>query len=421
MNDKKYEVRDIGQLNPSDFADSMGVYDHIKDDAEDSSPVEDDENSQEIEEDESDVAEDTEDEDDDDLEEDDGSDDEDEDEELEEDGDDDEEEEDEDDAEEVVEKTKKDLVAVTKSGKKIVVPKDATVKHKVDGQVVELKVQDLLNDYAGTQTISRRMNEVAQKTKEAEIVKAKAESIQQEYQSFFNEISELTKAGKFDVAVEAIAYANNEDPTVFMKKLIDSANNWASTWGSMSDVEKARWEQEQQSRYFAKKTKAEQDKLERVQLEQQANKYISSVVSGLGIAEEQFFGKVSELAKNEKFSQLDIKGRVDYTVGMILGEKHVSNIEAVSRSFGTRVTPKIKALVAQHTTYQDSQDDIRKIISALLKDEKGKVAKTLSKKVRKGGNTPRAAVQKDKEGSRADQKQEKKVFGSFQDLMDSSY
>jgi hypothetical protein len=433
MAEKTYEVEQLGQISVSAFADATGAYDHIKPDEGEGDESEADgapqygsdldsvRNSPE------DVGEEEGDEDDgegDEEEEDDGEEeadgDEGEDDEVDEDEEEEEEEEEESEVDEEAAKLpqKKKLVATTKSGKKIVVPKDALVKHRVDGQEVDLTVQDLLNDYAGRSVINKRINEADVVTKQAEAKLNAAEQITKDYQDTFQKIMACMAQGKPDAAIDILATLTGEDPVPYFEKLIEKSLEYADAWGSMDDSEKRAWKADQRARYLEQKAAAEALKYQRVQTQQQVDSYVNDALNRTGIAPQAFYNKVNELAKDGKLVQPSPQERANVVIGHLLADKHIEQVEAVARSFGKRVTPKMKQLVAQHTTPQDGQDSIREIFRSLLKEQKETVAKTLSGKVR--ANT---SMKTKKKESRAGQnkKEEAGSYSSYLDLMDNSY
>lgn len=420
---KTYKVEQIGQMSVSNFADALGVYDHIKEGGEDDGQDESDNASTETDPPEDDMDEDSEDE---------GSDDSDEgDEEAEEDEDEDDdgetedsdgEEEDEDVEEEVKDEpeavqNKVKLVAKTKDGKKIVVPRDATVRHKVDGEYKDIPVQELLNDYAGKSAISKRMGEAEEVKREAEFVRGTAQKIVQDYQQTFEAVQGLVAEGKLDSAIDVIARLSGQDPVPYFEKLLEKSMEYAETWGSLDENGKRAWKADQRSRYLERKAQEQAGQIEREGTKRSLDGYILETTKRAGISDAAFYNRVNALAKEGKLVQSDPRERVNYVIGTMLSEKHAYNIEAVSRSFGGRVTPKMKELITRHTSVTDTQDDLRQVIKALLKEEKGKVAKTLSRKVRANNLTPSSK----KKASRANQDTTKKVFGSYQDLINGSY
>lgn len=432
MSDKVFEVEQVGQINVSSFADAMGSYDHIKPDggegneeeAGDGSEPGSDLDSVRVPPKDVDEEEDGEDDGGDDEEEEDDSSDESEDEDEEDDDSDDEEddEEVEDESEEDEEAAKlpqkKKLVAITKSGKKIVVPKDAEVTHRVDGQEVKLTVQDLLNDYAGRSVINKRINEADNKTRQADAKMHVAEQITQDYQATFQKVMGCMAEGKPDAAIDILATLTGQDPVPYFEKLIEKSLEYAEAWGSMDESEKRAWKADQRARHAEQKATMETQKYQRIQTEQEVDKYVNDALGVTGLSPAAFYNKVNELAKEGKLVQPSPKERANVVIGQLLADKHIENVEAVARSFGKRVTPKMKNLVAQHTSPQDGQDAIRDIFRSLLKEQKEKVAKTLSGKVR--ANTSMKAKKKE---SRAGQNKEEpaKSYSSYLDLIDNSY
>ena len=334
------------------------------------------------------------------------------------DSDDDEEGEDEDEEEAKQDKTK--LVARTKDGKKIVVPKDATVTHKVDGEEVQLKVQDLLNDYSGRSVIERRLKEVDFAKQEAEHVKVRAETVLKDYEETFNQMAAMTMQGKPEAVFDMIANITGQNPVDFVKQLLGKAQEWGTLLSQMTEEQKAAYFTQQELRWLEVKKQREQQEMSRLSTQRQIDGYVSSKAKELGFIEAEFYAKVNELAKDGKLIQSNIQERADFVIGELLNNRHTERVEKIVRSFGKRVTPQLKQVILENTTTKDSDEDIRYALKELLKEEKTKTAKTLSKKVRSNNKALGANV-KGSEKQKAKSALEGKTFTGFQDIIDSSY
>ena len=128
---------------------------------------------------------------------------------------------------------KASIAAKLSDGKELVIPKDAIVPIKVDGEVVEVAVQDLVNNYSGEKSFHNRFSKV-------ESIKTQLEKSQREFNekveadvAFEKEILTACNENKPQDAIMLLAERSGKSPAEMMKTFM---KNLAASFQQFKDM-----------------------------------------------------------------------------------------------------------------------------------------------------------------------------------------
>ena len=188
-------------------------------------------------------------------------------------------------------------------------PKDAKVKVKVDGQDVEVPLQELMNDYAGKQAISKRFTELDKEKKsfqkEKEQVLADGHRMQQE-------IAELKGGFESSIAEYQKNGFTTKNPLVLVDQLLDKLGIDTYTYNravfehnlpeyaqffEMDDVQRDAYFAKKENEFLRKKDQTFAERTKQTQAEQARQREEFNLIKQSGLSVDDFNAHFEELAE----------------------------------------------------------------------------------------------------------------------------
>lgn len=174
---------------------------------------------------------------------------------------------------------------------------NATIRHKVDGKMEDIPVQELLSNYNGKVAYDRRFGELGEKNKEVEAKSRQVEEAKGLLKQKIEPILEVIKDETRDPyeAVMHIVDMVGGDPYNIFRRSLESRLGELENLLDMSEVERKAYFLEKQNEFLLQSAKKRNESYES---EQKLNQYVAQVDQirqSFGVSEEQFVEALDEL------------------------------------------------------------------------------------------------------------------------------
>lgn len=235
------------------------------------------------------------------------------------------------------------------------IPSNALIPHKVDGEPVEIPLQELLNNYSGKQAWDKRFSELDVERKEYQ----KERDLVERY---VNDFAKLAAGDDKMAAMEYLAEFAGVNPVEFRRQLREQVLEKYGTYSQMSEIERKALDQEEELSYHRKLQESENSKAEEQKAVQELQNRLDAIQETHNISEDELKAAYDELS-----------GDYDGEITPEVLEKYVVNRNAwfSAKSAVSEVAPE---LIEQEGFVEDiadivlsnpdlDADDIAEIIS----------------------------------------------------------
>lgn len=141
------------------------------------------------------------------------------------------------------------------------IPAEAKLKHKVDGEEVEVTVQELLNNYSGKQAWDKKFSEL---DKERQVYKKDLEFVD----SYISKFSQKSKENPVE-ALEFLAQSVGLDPFEYKKNLRNQLISHYKDYLEMTDQERFQYEQREELDYLKRQRETERQRIHEEQAQRE--------------------------------------------------------------------------------------------------------------------------------------------------------
>lgn len=193
------------------------------------------------------------------------------------------------------------------NGEKQTLPPDAVIMHKVDGQTVKLKVEEVLNSFAGEKATERKYQGFAE---EKRAWKQEQESFKSEKANFeylVKNFVEFAKQGDPFGTAALLAESAGEDPLVVVRNLRKGMVDAAIRYSQLTDAQREALDEREELVYSRKKVDAERKKLDNERALETQIKQVDAAINGYGLeSREQFKETLEEVVEKVNTGQLTL-------------------------------------------------------------------------------------------------------------------
>lgn len=282
---------------------------------------------------------------------------------------------------------------------------DTMFTHKVEGQDVDVSLQELLQNYAGKVPYDRRYQELDVAKKDFNIAKDNYENEVKAVNKYINDFAEKVKGGDPLGALSYFAEFSGMKPYEFKDALI---NQLAPEVDRLRNLTPEEYRQEQlnsQNEYSEKLHKSEAERRQHEQSEWELKKEIQGLQQTYGIGDSDFENAYYAIKESDYQGEISPQTVVDY----IQYNRSYDKAEEIL----SQVNPE---LIKQESVVDALQEEILRYpdwtneqLLEVVKDAFGATQKKVSQSV---SNKVQSAPKKQKEK----QEREKEQYLSFDDL-----
>lgn len=224
------------------------------------------------------------------------------------------------------------------------VQSDATFKVKVDGEVLDIPVQELINNYSGKTAWDKKFTDLGKEKKTIEYEKGQIEKQKNFILDFVSKSLDPLKDPNKN-PMESIMYLvemSGEDPYNAYRRIMESNLEELSSLLDMGETERELYFHKKKDELYGKIDKQRQEKAQKDQVFNQTRQKVDSLRQALNVSEEEFVNAADELEGIFK-----AQGR---NVGEI-SEEHVVDYASLK--------PHISKVQEMVTPYEDNISDDR--------------------------------------------------------------
>lgn len=188
------------------------------------------------------------------------------------------------------------------------VTSDATFKVKVDGQTLDVPVQELINNYSGKTAWDKKFTEIGKEKKSLEFEKNQISAQKKELVDHVNNAL-LPLKDKSKNPLDSLMYLvemSGEDPYNAYRRIIEANLEELSSLLDMGETERELYFHKKKDELYSNVTKKRQEKQQKEQVFNQALQKVDSLRQTYNVSEEAFVDASEELESIYKSSGLDI-------------------------------------------------------------------------------------------------------------------
>lgn len=234
---------------------------------------------------------------------------------------------------------------------------DIELDHRVDGKPVKVSIGQLLNRYAGEESLDARHQKLKAQEKEFVASRQQLESQAQTAKKLIETVSESW--GKKDLATffKAITESAGIDQLEFEQNLLDTLAPVVAKWSELSDDQKKALVNQKKINHYQLREEQEKKKAEERAKEQQFASSLQSFCEENGVEVPEFIASFEELRELKEGGHLKVD---NFTPQDVLGYHRLKSVRKRVEAVIDRVNPDlhndVEAIGSILSVLKDHQD-----------------------------------------------------------------
>lgn len=260
-------------------------------------------------------------------------------------------------------------------GRELKLPANATILHKVDGELKEINLSDAINREVGYLTVEQRLTKVANLERDLNTKMESMQSAVQEQEQFLKELSELSVSKTPEMALAKLGARMGKTPGQMMEALFMQGLQWAEAFhkmgGDMNQI-KAHFNNVDLEWYKQRDAEAAQ-KAEAKQGMDALNRAVLATCEQSSVSPGEWSEAFNQLAEEGILVGRTQQDAINMGVQRALQLRHIKNIEeAVGALPEAEKYPKLKATLMRVTNPQDyTVEDLKDLVKTYIQDTSG--------------------------------------------------
>lgn len=256
---------------------------------------------------------------------------------------------------------------------------DTKFSHKVDGEDVEVSLQDLLNNYSGKVSYDKKFQELSGSKKDYEQQLSQYKQEKDAVNKYIGKFAEIVQQGDALGAVTYLAEFAGRKPYEFRRELLEQIAPEIQRRNGLSPEEVQRESLIEENDYLEKLKESELNKRQQQQTQTDLQSRIDKIQEAQGISTDDFNQYYRELQENNYQGQITPEIVGEYAMHKNAYIKASNMVEEVIPSLGTNaeVIESIQTMIVENPGYGDD------IYRELVQEAYGNIVKDSSKKVSK--------------------------------------
>ena len=252
--------------------------------------------------------------------------------------------------------------------KDVSLPMDTTFKVSVNGETIEVPLQDMMSDYSGRTEIQRRFTDFDLKQKEFQATESTVNG-------FIDNINQHLHGDKDpQELLNYLVETSGGDPQEYMNRLVESLSPVVEEYNSLSAEEREQMTLRQQ-------TESQQRKIERLEAQQAADKSVKEVEQSVqelmkknDIGQQEVFNLYNELLETGvDAADIDVEALDDYHTTSQIAEYFMGKIMEINPAYENpdELSMKLVSEMMENTslTIEDAEDIIKDIVADKTEQE----------------------------------------------------
>jgi hypothetical protein len=256
-------------------------------------------------------------------------------------------------------------------------------KHKIDGEEVDVELQELLNNYSGKVSYDKKFQELAGRKKEFEDFK---NNYDQDIETIYNVISGFRDSMKENDGMGALQHFANfagMKPYEFQESLLTSLIPEVVRRANMTEEQIHQERLQAENNYLRQQQESEQARLEQEQLRNELQAEITQLQEAHGISEDEFNESYRTLLDTGYEGEINPQAVAEFHVHYSAFSKADSILNQVSESLSadSEIVESLQKVIVENPSFDDN--DLLDIVNEVYGDYVKSISNKVSKKVAK--------------------------------------
>jgi len=258
---------------------------------------------------------------------------------------------------------------------------NAIFKHKVDGEEVDVELQELLNNYSGKVSYDKKFQEFSSQKKEFEDYKTGYDKEIDQINKYINDFADKLKNNDALGALQYFAEFSGMKPHEFKSNLLSQLTPEIERRAMMSPEELRAEQLSNENEYLLKQQESAQQRVEQEQALKDLELQIANVQEAHGISDEDFKTAYNELLESEYEGEITPASVAEYYVhaaAFSKADEVLSSIDPVLAN-QDEVVESLQRIIVENPSFDDN--DLMEIVQEVYGSVKKEASKSVSKKV----------------------------------------
>lgn len=261
---------------------------------------------------------------------------------------------------------------------------NAKFKHKVDGEEVEVELQELLNNYSGKVSYDRKFQELSESNK---IFKQERDTYLNEKQEIKNYINTFTQKLQNNDAMGALEYIagfSGMEPLAFRRELLNQLTPIIMDRANMTQEQLEADDLMMQNAYLRQQYESVQERQRQEQAIKELESQIASVQEAHGMTEDTFRDAYNNLVESGYSGEITPSKVAEFYTEYNAYSKASDLLSEVDPALGLErnVVENLQRVIVENPSFDDN--DLIEIVQEVY----GSVKKEISQKVSKKASVP---------------------------------
>ena len=278
-------------------------------------------------------------------------------------------------------------------------------KHKIDGEDVDVSLQELLNNYSGKVSYDKKFQEFSGTKKEFDEYKTTYDKDIDLINGYINDFSQKLKEKDAMGALSYFAEFSGMEPHAFKRQLLDQLAPEIERMALLNPEQVENERLAQENSYLQQQQESEVNKRQQEQSQNELLTEIKNLQEAHSISDDEFQGAYQELVDGNFDGEITPETVAEYYVHAAAFSKSEAILGQVNPDLvnNDQVVESLQKVVVENPSFDDN--DLLDIVQEVYGSSKKQASKAVSKKVAQATTKQATEVSK-----------EKQSFASFDEL-----
>lgn len=258
---------------------------------------------------------------------------------------------------------------------------NTSFKHKVDGEEVDVELQELLNNYSGKVSYDKKFQEFSSERKDFEAYKETYDKDIEQINGYITNFAEKIKNNDAMGALEYFAEFSGMKPHEFKRELLNQLAPEVFRLNEMSPEQLQAEDLRAQNEYLLRQQESEQKRSQEQQAQRELELEIANAQEAHNISDEDFQNAYQELLDGEFEGNITPAVIADYYVHSRAFSKAEEALTQVDPMLAQQdnILETLQKIVMENPSFDN--EDLVEIVQDVYGDIKKTASKSVSKKV----------------------------------------
>tara|TARA_E500000305_G_scaffold78810_1_gene64609 strand:- start:481 stop:1656 length:1176 start_codon:yes stop_codon:yes gene_type:complete len=270
-------------------------------------------------------------------------------------------------------------------------------KHKVDGEDVDVSLQELLNNYSGKVSYDKKFQEFSESKKEFDDYKVTYDKDIDLINGYINDFAEKLKSNDAMGALSYFAEFSGMEPHTFKRQLLDQLAPEIERMSLLSPEQIENERLAQENNYLQQQQESEVNKRQQEQSQSELLTEIKNLQEAHSISDDEFQGAYQELVDGNFDGEITPEIVAEYYVHSAAFSKSEAILDQVNPDLvnNDQIVESLQKVVVENPSFDDN--DLLEIVQEVYGSSKKQASKAVSKKVAQAAPKQATEVSKEKE------------------------